>query len=219
MRRSLEYQLMKITLSTILGASAVLALGLAASLGAQQPMTREVPTKKSPLRFSAFNVSMQTGMAGMTDIVIERWTTEAERTMLLGLVETSKEGERGQAKLLKALQDIKVRVGYIRTPNSIGWDLKYAWENALPDGVRQIVIATDKPVSFGAAASGSRVLDYPFTLIEMRMKDNDKGEKGEGKMLAASSISTKNGKLEIENYGQQPVQLTEITEKQKKPKS
>ena len=210
---------MKITLSAIAGTSAVVALGLAVSLAAQQSPTREVPTKKNPLRFTAFNVSMQTGMAGVTDIVVERWTTDQERQMLLGLVETSKEGERGQAKLLKALQDIKVRVGYIRTPNSIGWDLKYAWENSLPDGMRQIVIATDKPVSFGAAASGSRVLDYPFTLIEMRMKDNDKGEKGEGKMLAASSISTKDGKLQIENYGQEPVRLTQITEKQKKPKT
>ena len=206
-------------ITSVAATSAIVALGLAVSLAAQQAPTREVPTKKNPLRFTAFNVSMQTGMAGVTDIVLERWRTDAERQMLLGLVETSTEGERGQQKLLRALQDIKQRVGFIRTPNSIGWDLKYAYEHISPDGIRQIVVVTDKPVGFAAAASGSRVLDYPFTLIEMRMKDNDKGEKGEGKMLAASSISTKNGKLEIENYGQQPVQLTQITEKQKKPKT
>ena len=34
--------------------------------------------------------------------------------------------------------------------------------------------------------------------------------------LAATSISTKNGKLELENYGQEPVRLTSITEEQKK---
>ena len=56
-------------------------------------------------------------------------------------------------------------------------------------------------------------MDYPFTLIEMRMKPN---EKGEGKMLAATSITTKNGRMELENYGQEPVRLTEITETQKK---
>lgn len=56
-------------------------------------------------------------------------------------------------------------------------------------------------------------MDYPFTLVEMRMKPN---EKGEGKMLAATSITTKNGRMELENYGQEPVRLTEITEKQKK---
>ncbi len=196
------------------------ALILGVPLSAQQPAATagsptEAPTKKDPLRFTAFNVSMPTGVAGVTEIVIERWTTKEERTKLLALVDTAKEGERGQRKLLDALQRIEPRVGYIRTPNSIGWDLRYAVENALPDGTRQLVVATDKPVSFGAAASGSRVMDYPFTLIEMRMKPN---EKGEGKMLAATSITVKNGRLELENYGQEPVRLTSITQEQKKKK-
>jgi hypothetical protein len=196
------------------------ALILGVPLSAQQPAATagsptEAPTKKDPLRFTAFNVSMPTGVAGVTEIVIERWTTKEERTKLLALVDTAKEGERGQRKLLDALQRIEPRVGYIRTPNSIGWDLRYAVENAMPDGTRQLVVATDKPVSFGAAASGSRVMDYPFTLIEMRMKPN---EKGEGKMLAATSITVKNGRLELENYGQEPVRLTSITQEQKKKK-
>jgi hypothetical protein len=58
-------------------------------------------------------------------------------------------------------------------------------------------------------------MDYPFTLVEMRMKPN---EKGEGKMLAATAITVKNGRMELENYGQEPVRLTEITEEQKKKK-
>ena len=200
----------------ILGA----ALILAAPLSAQQPAgtagkPSEAPTKHDPLRFSAFNVSMPTGAAGVTEIEIERWTTSDERTKLLELVGTAKFGEDGQRKLLDALQRINPRVGFIRTPNSLGWDLRYAVEDTLPDGTRQIVIVTDKPVSFGAAASDSRAMDYPFTLIEMRMKPN---EKGEGKMLAATSITVKNGKLELENYGQEPVRLTSITEEQKKDK-
>ncbi len=195
----------------------------AAPAAAQQPApptaagtpTGTEPTKKDPLRFSAFNVSMPTGMSGVTEIAIERWTTKAERASLLDLVETAKYGEGGQRKLLNALQKIKPRVGFIRTPNSIGWDLRYAVENHMDDGTRQIVICTDKPVSFGAAAGGSEVLDYPFTLIEMRMKPNDKGE---GKMLAATSITVKNGRLELENYGQEAVRLTSITEEEKKAK-
>jgi hypothetical protein len=198
--------------------AAVLVLGV--PTGAQQPAKpagtpTEAPTKKDPLRFTAFNVSMPTGVAGVTEIVVERWSTEAERTKLLGLVETAKWGEGGQRKLLDALQKVKPRVGFIRTPNSIGWDLRYAVENSMPDGTRQLVIVTDKPVSFAAAASQADVMDYPFTLVEMRMKPN---EKGEGKMLAATSIMTKNGRLELENYGQEPVRLTQITEEQKKKK-
>lgn len=201
-----------------LGAALMLAIPLVAAQAPAPPPAQagtptEAPTKKDPLRFSAFNVSMSTGMSGVTDIVVERWTTGAERTALLELVETAKEGEPGQQKLLRALQKIEPRTGYIRTPNSLGWDLRYAVENTMTDGTRQIVIATDKPVSFGAAASGSRVLDYPFTLIEMRMPPNGKGE---GKMLAATSITVKNGRLELENYGSEPVRLTSITQAEKK---
>jgi hypothetical protein len=54
-------------------------------------------------------------------------------------------------------------------------------------------------------------MDYPFTAIEMRMKPDGKGE---GRMLSATSILVADGRLELENYGQQPVSLTNITEEQ-----
>jgi hypothetical protein len=203
--------------------AAVAAIGVllafVAPLGARQADTPQAPTKKDPIRFSCFNVSMQTGMAGVTEIAIERWTAEAERQSLLDVLAGAKWGEDGQAKLLKALQKIEPRVGFIRTPNSIGWDLKYAWEAKLTDGTRQIVIGTDKPVSTMAAMSGGRAMDYPFTIIEMRFPPNDPKNKGTGKMLVASSVIVKDGHIQLENYGQEPVRLTEITEKQKKPKS
>ena len=47
------------------------------------------------------------------------------------------------------------------------------------------------------------------------MKPNDKGE---GKMLAATSITVKNGRLELENYGRGAMRLTSITEEEKKAK-
>jgi len=199
--------------------AAMAAAALVVPLLAQQPAPREVPTKKDPVRFTAFNVSMQTGTAGVTDIVIERWTADAERQSLLDVLAGAKWGEEGQAKLLKALQKVDPRVGFIRTPNSLGWDLKYAWESVLPDGTRQIVIGTDKRVSTMAAMSGGRAMDYPFTIIEMRFPPNDPKNKGTGKMLVASSLIVKDGKLQLENYGLEPVRLTEITEKQKAPKS
>jgi len=177
----------------------------------------EMPTKKEPLKFTAFNVSMSTGLAGRTEISIERWTTDAERTALLGLVSTATKGQKGQSELLKALLKIKPRTGYMRTPNGIGWDLKYAVENSLPDGTRQIVVVTDKPMSFEAQANQGRAVDYPFTLIEMRFKPNDKSN-GEGAMLGSSSISAKNGRLELENYANENIRLTNITQEQKKKK-
>jgi hypothetical protein len=207
----------------IIGGLAALgvALALVLPLSAQQPAPAapatpaDVPTVKDPLRFSAFAVSMPAGQAGVVEIAIERWTTDAERQSLLELLGASSFKEGGQAKLLEALQKVKPRTGFIRTPNSLGWDLRYARENMLADGTRQIVIATDKPVSFLAAASGSRSMDYPFSFVEMRMKPNDKGE---GRLLAATAVDVKNGRLELENYGQEPVRLTTITQEVKKKK-
>ena len=193
-----------------LAASIGAAVALVVPLAAQEPAA---PTKKNPLQFTAFNYSAQLGAAGVTQVTIERWTTDAERMSLLALVETAKPGEPGQRNLLRGLQKIKPRVGFMRTPNSRGWDLRYAVENKMPDGTRQLVIATDKPVSFAAGASNARVLDYPFTIIEMRMKP---GEEGEGRMLAASSIMVKEGRLQLENYGQEPVRLINIKEEGKK---
>ena len=194
----------------------IAALALAATVVAQQPYTEKVPSTKDPIRFSAFAVNMQGGMTGDVEIAIERWTTDAERQALIPLVKSSTDKVGGQDALLKALQDIKPRVGYIRTPNSLGWDLKYAYESKLPDGTRQIVIVTDKRVSFLAAASQARTLDYPFSLVEMQFPAGS--NKGEGKLLAQTAVSTKDGKLQLEIYGQEATRLTTITEKVDKKK-
>jgi hypothetical protein len=37
-------------------------------------------------------------------------------------------------------------------------------------------------------------------------------------MLVGTSITTKNGRMELENYGQEPVRLTSITESEKQKK-
>lgn len=189
------------------------ALALVAPVAAWQDAAPGVPTKHDPLRFTAFAVSLPQGAAGTVDIAIERWSTDEERASLLDLLAGASSKAHGQDRLLEALQKIEPRTGFIRTPNSLGWDLRYAREHMLPDGVRQIVIATDKPVSFLAAASGARVMDYPFSFVEMRMKPNDKGE---GRLLVATAVEVKNGRLELENYGQEPVRLTSITEQRKK---
>lgn len=198
--------------------AAVTAVTVAAAMPApaQEPEAAHVPTKKDPIRFRAFAVNMQAGMSGVVDIVIERWTTDAEREALLAQVATATEGEAGQNGLVRALQAIEPRTGFIKTANSLGWDLRYAWEKQLPDGTRQVVIATDKPISFFAASRSTRSLDYPFSLLDLRFPPG--GGKGEGKLLARSSISVQDGRLEIELYGQEETRLTSVEQKKSKKK-
>jgi hypothetical protein len=179
------------------------------------PTPLEAPTVKDPVRFSAFAVSMQEGLANEVFIAIERWSTDAERANIITQLAGAELKTGGQAKLLKALQAIEPRVGFIRVGQSMGWDLKYAHESFLSDGTRQIVISTDKPVSVIAGMNNSDSLDYPFTLVEMRMGNDNVGE---GKLLAATEVSTESGKLQLRSYGLEPVKLNKIQETQKKPK-
>ena len=161
--------------------------------------------KPKPYRFTAFAINMNSGpRAGMVDIVLERLTTDEERD---GLIAAFVEG--GQNALLKALQKVRPRVGYIRTPNSLGYDLQYAYRFVNSDGTSRVVIGTDRPINFWEARNQPRTIDYPFTIIEMRL--DAKGQ-GEGRMAAGTKISkSKDGKtVELENYGISPVALNEI---------
>ena len=169
---------------------------------AQAQEKKEKPRK---YRFTAFAINMGSGpKAGMIDITLERLTTPEERDNLIAAFV-----EGGQDKLLSALQKVKPRVGFIRSANSIGYDLQYAWRIVNSDGTSRIIIGTDRPVSFFEASRNTRTMDYPFTIIEMRL--DAKGE-GEGRMASGTKISkSKDGKtIELENYGISPVALNQI---------
>lgn len=143
--------------------------------------------------------------AGIVEINVDRWSSDQERDSLLGTLRT-----QGENSLLTSLQETK-RVGFIRTPDRLGWDLHYATETPTDDGGKDIVIATDRPIRFWEAANLTRTLKYPFTVIQIHL---DKDGKGEGRMSTAAKVSmSKDGKtLELENYSTQPVILEKVAE-------
>ena len=160
-----------------------------------------------PERFSAIAVNM--GSAGPTgpgvvQIVIDRWSTPEERQVLIQAFR-----EKGDQGLLDALQKSE-RLGTIRTPNRLGWDLHYAAQVPLDNGGRRILLATDRVIGFWEASRGTRTMDYPFTLIELHLdKENLKGE---GRISLATKIApSKDGKhIELENYSSEPVRLQNV---------
>jgi hypothetical protein len=160
-------------------------------------------------RFTAFAVNMSNvstrQRAGSVDIVIERWSSDAERDRLVSALV-----DKGPSALLRELQKVKLRAGFIRSATSIGYDLQFAREVPGEEGGRRIVIATDRPISFFEQSRQPRSIDYPFMLIEMRL---DKNGEGEGKLAVASKITFNKAKnaVEIENYANEPVLLTKIT--------
>ncbi len=157
--------------------------------------------------FTGFAINLNSGPRTATvDIVIERWSTDAERDALLSILVEEKDPYKANDQLLRALQRAP-KTGYIRTTQTLAWDLRYAHQNPLPDGGRRIVVATDRPIGFREAANQTRTMDYPFTIAEFRMGKDDRGE---GKILAGTRLLVENKQLVLENYGQQPVRFNEI---------
>jgi hypothetical protein len=164
---------------------------------------RAAQTNEQPERFTATAVDMNRGSSGTVDIVVSRWSTDAERNKLVAAALN-----KGADKLLDTLQSMP-KVGYIRTPDSVGWDLHYAHRSPLPDGGERVVIATDRPIGFWEAATQARSTQYPFSVIEMQL--NGQGE-GHGTMSVATKvIADKESKIiTLENFSTSPVLLQAV---------
>ena len=168
-----------------------------------------------PLRLSAFAVNMSTVATGTTavmDIRIKRWSTAAEREKLVATAV-----EKGPDALLRALQKMPDH-GRISIPGwtgpdphnaRLGWELHYAYNTPGEDGGQRIGIATDRYIGMWEARNQPRTIDYPFTLIEIRL---GKDGKGVGKMAVATKIEfdKKKKQMVLENYASEPVRLNEV---------
>lgn len=194
---------------TLAGAAIVLSTVTSAS-----PQV-DKPTLQVPLRMTAFAVSMSTAAPGanaVMDIRIKRWSTPAERESLITTAV-----EKGQDALLRALQKMPDH-GRISIPGwtgpdphnaRLGWTLHYAFVTPGEDGGYRIGIATDRYIGMWEARNQPRTIDYPFSLIEIRL---GKDGKGVGKMAVATKIEfdKKKKQLVLENYSSEPVRLNEV---------
>lgn len=178
-----------------LGISLALAAGVAITLAAAQ-------TSGQPEEFTAFAIvsdNLGSG-AGRVVIRVTRWSTEAERTRLSASL------QKGPDQLLEDLRDER-SVGTIRTPDSLGYDLRYAHQEPGEDGGRRVVIATDRPIGFWEARNQPRSIDYPFTVIQMEI---GKDGKGKGTMSYATKVMARGNVIVLENFSTAPVMLNEI---------
>jgi hypothetical protein len=141
--------------------------------------------------------------AGRVIVRVERWSTEAERTRLTAAL------QKGSDTLLDALRDQR-SVGTIRTPDSVGYDLRYAYQEPGEDGGRRIVIATDRPIGFWEARNQPRSIDYPFTVIQMEI---DKNGEGKGTLSFATKVLPRGNVIILENFATSPVMLTKVEAK------
>lgn len=163
-------------------------------------------TNKQPEEFTATAIVNNNLGTDMDRVImrVTRWSTEAEQGLLTRTLLKS-----GPRQLLDVLQDQR-SVGTIRTPDSLGYDLRYAHQEPGEDGGRDIVIATDRPVGFWEARNQPRTIDYPFTVIQMHM---DRSGEGKGTLSYATKIIARGNTIELENFASAPAMLADIRAK------
>jgi hypothetical protein len=188
-------------MSVVVGTLLAVAATASAQVGKQAP----APGNKPSETFNARAFSVQTGQTGRVEVVINRWSTDGEKEVLKAVLKAA-----GSQAMVNEMEKMP-QVGYIKTPESMGDALLYARSNEMPDGSRQVVVATNRPISVAGSLAPGAANKYDLSVIEMRFKKGDK--KGEGKIVVAgeASIDPKTGNVQLTNYQGMPPVLKDIT--------
>jgi hypothetical protein len=167
-------------------------------------------TSGTPERYTATAINTNNASMGTIDITVTRWSTDQQRDKLISTLL-----QKGADKLLDVLQDMPA-VGHFGAPGNLSWDLRFARTLPLPDGGERVVLVTDRRIGFWEATRQPRSFNYPFTVIELRLKADGEGE---GKMSLATKIihDKKQNMITLENYDLQPVMLTHVKRERTKP--
>jgi hypothetical protein len=161
-------------------------------------------TRGEPERFDASYVDINTGRTGRVQISVTRWSTPAERAKLQQTL-----FKKGQEGLLDVVRDMP-SVGRMSAPGNIGYDLRFAMQRTLPDGGREIILATDRPMSYWEIVNQPISAQYPFTWLQFRMRPDGTGQ---GKVAVAARITGEEADalIEVEDFAISPVRLENIT--------
>jgi hypothetical protein len=180
----------------VIAAVVVAGLAIAPAVRAADPEGQE--------RFTAFAVNLDGAYGastGTVQILVNRWSTDEERRNLEAVLD-----EKGADGLLDAVQKMK-SVGRISTPGRLGQDLRFAYQVPLATGGRRIIVGMDRHLSFYEASQRPRSADYPFTVLEMRVDENGRGQ---GKLVIAAQVTSLGETIQLENYNNTPVRLTQV---------
>jgi len=137
------------------------------------------------------------------DLFVHNYTSDAEAQSLAAVLL-----EGGSEALLKRLQKAD-SIGKITLTGRGGfYDLKLIRSHQI-EGGRRIYAVGDRPVGFLEAYVNNRSRDYPFGILQLDLKRNEKGrEEGTGALLYAAKIKVLNGNsIDVESYGIGPIKL------------
>lgn len=143
------------------------------------------------------------GLRVNVDLYVDAYTSDDEAKSMASLLLNA-----GPDALLKVLEKSKT-IGKIRLSGRTGfYNLKLIRSHRTPTG-RRIYAVGDRPVGFLEAYASNRSLDYPFGILQLELKTDEKGkEEGEGALLYSAKIKVLDGKsIDVESYGVGPIRL------------
>ena len=156
------------------------------------------------------NAIMQTGGgSSILEIHIYRWSSDDERSEILDAIKKAtadpKMNSREVAKALRGQE----KAGYAFLAGKQGYPIRYARAFDMKDGSRQIVVATDRPVSFAEVYQQTQLGDFDVTLAILNLP---KDGKGSGILSLGTELkwNEEAGKLEMTNTSSQPVKLGDV---------
>ncbi len=193
---------MRLSNKPVLVLAILLVLGTAAAVRAA-----ENPPQNQKEEFRAFvaasDIDTLRTVSNTASIVVNRKSTEQELADLVGAF-----NDRGQEGFLQVLKKLPA-VGYFRLRDQIAYDLQFAAQRETPEGGRSLFLVTDRPIMFEEQFNQSRSLDYPFTVIELRLGKNDRGD-GFVAPAAKIIVSLDGRWFDVENLGPFPTLLKSV---------
>ena len=104
-------------------------------------------------------------------------------------------------------------IGFIWTDEVAGYSIKYAVRSALPTGGERIVLATNRRLGGYTAGwqplAASRLTDYEFTVIEIRLDSKGLGE-GKASLATPVVVDAEARTVALDNYGAAPPILRNV---------
>ncbi len=190
-------------LTSLIGWALVLILVLA---------TAPAFAKKEPIEKYQANALAMDGPVGSRSttlsINIYEWSDEDDREMVVDAIKEATDNKRAYRAVPDTLRKLG-KAGYMFLAGGQGWPIRYA-QTFEVDGKREIVLATDRPITFSEVYAGSAVRDFDITLIVLKFEGG--ATTGEGIASVGTEIkwNEAKGQLEITNFSSQPVRLGDV---------
>jgi len=104
-------------------------------------------------------------------------------------------------------------VGMLWTSETVGYSIRYAYRLSQPDGTERVILATDRRLgawnSLWKPAEGVPVIDYPFSLIELRFSRTGMGE-GKASLATPITVDDRAKSIALDNYAGSAVTLITV---------